>query len=321
MSSLLADIDALPRPSADANTVPPLLSKLIRELANPPLLNLTDDTSTSELLSKSIRYSLGLSGKRARGVLVLLIADGWGKPWQSAVDCAHAVEIVHTASLIIDDLPVMDDATTRRGAPTNHVKFGNSTALMAGIALMSEALRLLATSERLDPKQQSHAVACLAGAIGPAGMAAGQTRDMSPPSSTLADIELTHALKTGSLFAAAAELGCIAAGVGGPRKWLLSDFGMLLGKAFQELDDLIDISSTPDVAGKDTTKDDDKPTIVGLVGREAATKHALKQIDLALECLDASQIHADLVRSYVLHLVQEMQKIIDGTASNSREAQ
>ena len=293
---------------------------MLSALAQTPRLDLADDTTSSDILCRSMQYSLGLRGKRARGVLVLLVVDGWGKPWQTALECAHAVEMVHTASLIIDDLPAMDGATTRRGEPTNHIKFGESTAILAGIALMSEALRLLATSEHLDAEQRSHAVACLAAAIGPVGMSAGQARDMSPPGNALADIEMTHALKTGSLFAAAAELGCVAAGVEGPKKWLLSDFGMLLGKAFQELDDLIDVSATSQIAGKDTRKDADKPTIVELVGQEAAAKRALKQIDLSLECLQASHIGSQQIRRYTLELAETMRRIIGDQGSGARES-
>ncbi len=315
MSGQVHNIKAITRPLSEPDQKSEFIAELLSALNELPELPCAGDASSGDLLCRSMQYSLGLRGKRSRGLLVLLITQGWGKPWQYAMDCANAVEMVHTASLIIDDLPSMDDAATRRGEPTNHVKFGEPVSILTGISLLSEALRLLATSEQLNPKQRNLAVSCLASAIGPVGMAAGQMRDLSPPGATLADVELTHALKTGSLFAAAAELGCVAAEIEGPRKWMLSDFGMLLGKAFQELDDLIDVCTAVHIAGKDTDKDDGKPTVVGLLGYESAEKRALRQVELALECLEASGINAGELRHYTLDLTRTMRKIIGRSAT------
>lgn len=317
MSGQLGDIDALTHPSTGSDQLSPLVEAMSSALSVPAEIRSAGDEASGDIVNEAMRYSLKLRGKRARGLLVLLIANGWGRPWRGALDCAQAVEMVHTASLIIDDLPSMDDANTRRGKPTNHVKYGEPAAVLAGIALLSEALRQLAVSEQLKPEQRNQAVACLASAIGPTGMSAGQMRDIAPPEPTLANVELTHALKTGSLFAAAAELGCIASGVDGPRKWMLSDFGMLLGKAFQEFDDLIDVSTSTEDAGKDTSKDKQKPTVVDILGYEAATGRALRQISLALECLEASRIEADELRRYTIDLTRIMRSVI-GASSHAR---
>ena len=316
MSGLPINIDDLTGPSTGSSHPSALADDLLAALATIPEIPSAGDKSSGDELVQAMRYSLGLRGKRARGLLVLLTADGWGKPWQDALDCAHAVEMVHTASLIVDDLPSMDDAATRRGEPTNHVKFGEPAATLASIALLSEALRKLSASALLAPDQRNLAVACLASAIGPEGMAAGQMRDLVPTGDTLADVELTHVLKTGSLFAAAAELGCIVAGIEGPRKWMLSDYGMLLGKAFQEFDDLIDLSAAPQAAGKDARQDTGKPTVVALIGRDAAERRALRQVELALECLEASCIGARELRRYTLDLTRAMRK----TVAESRNA-
>ena len=315
MSGQVEDIKAMTKPLAAPCQQSDLISELLSALNKLPELPCAGDASSADLLCRSMQYSLGLRGKRTRGLLVLLIAQAWGKPWKSAMDCANAIEMVHTASLVIDDLPSMDDAATRRGEPTNHVKFGEPVSILTGISLLSEALRMQAPSEQLNPEQRNQAVACLASAIGPVGMAAGQMRDLAPSGTTLGDVELTHALKTGSLFAAAAELGCIAAEVDGARKWMLSDFGMLLGKAFQELDDLIDVSTAVHIAGKDTEKDVGKPTVVGLMGYDGAEKRALRQIELALECLEASGINAGELRRYTLDLTRTMRKIIGRSTS------
>ena len=321
MSGELGDIEALTYPNAGQEPPSALVTEMMSALSEVPDIRSAGDESSGDLVNEAMRYSLRLRGKRARGLLVLLIAHGWGKPWQIASDCAQAVEMVHTSSLIIDDLPVMDDAKARRGKPTNHVKFGEPTAVLAGVALLSESLRYVASSEQLTAEQRNEAVNCLASAIGPTGMSAGQMRDISPPESSLANVELTHALKTGTLFAAAAELGCIASGVDGPRKWMLSDFGMLLGKAFQEFDDLIDVSTAAQSAGKDTDKDKGKPTVVGILGREAAMRRALRQISTALECLEASRIEMDELRPYTLELTRAMRKMIGpGQATSNGEA-
>jgi geranylgeranyl diphosphate synthase type II len=310
MSGKLGDIAALTDPDCGAAQSGGELAALLEALNSLPALAREGRETSAGVLLESMRYSLGLRGKRARGLLVLLVAQGWSEPWQNALDCAHAVEMVHTASLIVDDLPSMDNAATRRGQPTNHVQFGQPVAILSSIALLSEALRLLSTSDQLAQDQRNLAVSCLASAIGPDGMAAGQIRDLTPPGDTQTDVEVTHALKTGTLFAAAAELGCIAAGVDGPRKWLLSDFGMLLGKAFQEFDDLIDVATASRKAGKDTGKDVGKPTIVGLLGREKAEEHALRQVGLALECLEAAGIEARELRQYTLDLTRAMRAMI-----------
>ncbi|MEM8971517.1 MAG: polyprenyl synthetase family protein [Pseudomonadota bacterium] len=310
MSGQLGEIEALTCPASRHGDQSALVTEMVTALSEMPEIRSAGDESAGDIVNEAMRYSLRLRGKRARGLLVLLIANGWEKPWKSASDCAQAIEMVHTASLIIDDLPSMDNANTRRGEPTNHAKYGEPTAVLAGIALLSEALRILAASSQLSAQQRNQAVVCLASAIGPTGMSAGQMRDISPPEPSLANVELTHALKTGTLFAAAAELGCIAAGVDGPRKWMLSDFGMLLGKAFQEFDDLIDVSTAAQDAGKDTQKDEGKPTVVGLLGRDAAMKRALRQIAMALDCLEASRIQVDEIRRYTLDLTKAMRTVI-----------
>ncbi|MGI9422507.1 MAG: polyprenyl synthetase family protein, partial [Hyphomicrobiaceae bacterium] len=162
-------------------------------------------------------------------------------------------------------------------------------------------------------EQRTIAVAALASAIGPDGMTGGQQRDLFPLGTDLADIEITHAMKTGALFAAAAEIGCIVAGVSGPHKWMLSDFGMLLGKAFQEFDDLLDKCADLPSLGKDTDQDANTPTIVDLLGHEKAERRALRQIGMAFECLDASAANGAELRRYVLDLTRLMRAQIART--------
>jgi geranylgeranyl diphosphate synthase type II len=218
---------------------------------------------------------------------------------------ARAVEVVHAASLIVDDLPAMDDAALRRGVAATHHAFGEATTILASIALIAEAFEVIAGAD-IDAAARAQAAVALGRAIGPDGMAGGQERDVAGTARTEADVALVHAMKTGALFAAAVEIGTVAAGIEGPRRWLMSDFGMLVGKAFQEFDDLIDAFGTAEQSGKDVGQDGGKVTFVSLQGSVAAERHALGHVQLALECLAASGAREDELEAFVLSLVATM---------------
>ncbi len=271
-----------------------------------------DEVAPEDVLHGAMAYSMALRGKRARGLLVLLVADAYKSDWRDALVLAHAVEMVHTASLIIDDLPSMDNAATRRGEPTNHVKYGEATAILAGIALLSEALVLLARAPGLSDGQRAAAVACLGSSVGLEGMTDGQQRDLFPVGRSIAHIDLTHARKTGALFAAATELGAIAAGKTGRERAHMSKFGMLLGKAFQGFDDLLDVACTTEALGKDTGKDVGKPTFVACLGYDQADQRAVAQINEALGCLQASGTATVGLVGFVQELSNQMRKRSDG---------
>lgn len=305
MSDTKIDIDALTRPQADVGE-PSAASKAMFSAVAAGVPPGTEPLGKPNTLLEAMDYSLGLRGKQARGHLLLLVAASWATDWQKALSCAHAVEIVHTASLIIDDLPAMDDASLRRGEPTNHRRFGEPTAILAAIALLSDAFQMIADCEKVAAEPRAEAVAALAKSVGPQGMAGGQQLDLRPVGQAESDIELVHAMKTGALFAAAAEIGSIVAGIGGPRRSLMREFGMLLGKAFQELDDLIDKHGDIRHEGKDLDQDRSKPTLVHLLGREDAEAHALAQVGLALEYLEAAGVEGRDLRHYVLSLTQTM---------------
>ncbi|MEN2494871.1 MAG: Geranylgeranyl diphosphate synthase [Hyphomicrobiaceae bacterium hypho_1] len=310
MSELEDDVAVLTAPSSVAFQAIEFLDEMQAELCTTINFHAFDSSNTRERLSETIRYSLGLRGKCVRGLLTLLVMAGWDRRWRCAMCCAKAVEMVHTASLIIDDLPSMDNASLRRGEVTNHIKFGEPAAILASISLLSEAFKVLASSPFLDEEQQSLAVQCLAGSVGVNGMSSGQLRDMVPLGREISEVELTHALKTGMLFAAATELGCIAAKISGSQKLLLCEFGALLGSAFQEFDDLIDVATDLKSTDKDTGKDSIKPTIVGIMGLENAEKRAIQQVRRALDCLEMSGIQADQLRQFTLNLIRSMRTTI-----------
>ena len=185
----------------------------LREAIERRLDVLTPGEPATAKLADAMRYSLLAPAKRARALLTLLTATHCGGDTDHALDAACAVEMVHASSLILDDLPAMDDATLRRGKPTCHRAYGEATAVLAAIALMNRSYGVVATDERLPPASRTRIVASLAQSIGTDGLCGGQEGDLHGTASTgVAAVDWIHARKTGALFAAAAEIGAIAAG-------------------------------------------------------------------------------------------------------------
>ncbi len=234
-------------------------------------------------LSAAMRHSLLAPGKRARGVLVMLAAGHGSAACPEAFAPACAIEMVHTASLIFDDLPSMDNATLRRGRAANHCAFGEATAILSGIALLNEAFGVIAREERLDGDCRAALSAVLSDAIGSQGLVAGQFSDLrARPPMEAEQIEVIHARKTGALFAAAAQMGGRVAGRCETELEALSAFGMSIGIAFQTFDDLLDAVSSRDTAHKNVGHDGEKPTLVRLMGIEAAQERARAGMDDAM---------------------------------------
>ncbi len=230
-------------------------------------------------LIDAMRYSLEAGGKRVRPMLVMEFnAVCGGKP-ETALPFACAVEMIHTYSLIHDDLPCMDDDDLRRGKPSNHKVFGEDTALLAGDALQTLAFEILSsekTAALAGDKACRKAVNTLAKYSGCVGMAGGQMIDLVSEN-TNAPLEVVEELigkKTACLLQAACELGCIAANADDDRIKAASEYGRSIGYAFQIQDDILDITSTNEVLGKPVGSDDEnnKSTIVSLLGIEQSRK-------------------------------------------------
>ena len=241
-------------------------------------------------LTEAMRYSLLAPAKRVRPLLALFAAEQLGADPLRALDVGIAVELVHAASLVLDDLPAMDDAEERRGRPANHKIWGEDTAMLAAIALLNQAFGVIAASPLRDV-DRVRAVAVLASSIGPDGLTGGQEFDLRANDAEAPqpdDVERTHRLKTAVLFAAAAELGGIAAGGDPAACAALRRFGTRLGLAFQGLDDLLDAHAAASVIGKDVGKDVGKPTLVGLLGRERAEERARAHVRAALGELETT---------------------------------
>ncbi len=219
----------------------------------------------SHPLGEAMRDAILSPGKRSRPFAVLLSARRFGAREADALDVACAFEIVHAASLVIDDLPCMDDADQRRGRQTTHRRFGEDAAVLAGVALLNESYRVIAAAP-LPHAEVRRITAALAGSIGLDGLTGGQMRDLrevdgASPESLLS---LNHG-KTGALFCAAAEAGAIIGGASDREIACVSAWARHVGAAFQIRDDLLD-GATAQVAGKDVGKDSRKPTFVSLLG-------------------------------------------------------
>jgi geranylgeranyl pyrophosphate synthase len=193
-------------------------------------------------------------GKRFRAMLLLIAGDATGGVGPALIDAACAVELVHTASLVFDDLPCMDNAEARRGQPAAHRIHGECRAILAGISLVSEAMRMIATARGADAATCARLVAVLAGAVGPAGLSAGQDLDVHALKDVAA-IEREQDLKTGALFAAGFEMFGLIQGLDEADIGNLALLGRSLGRAFQSYDDLLDVEANPVVLGKDTGRD------------------------------------------------------------------
>jgi len=220
-------------------------------------------------LRDAMEYSLLAGGKRIRPVLTLETCRLCGGEPETALPFACAVEMVHTYSLIHDDLPAMDDDELRRGKPTNHVVYGEATAILAGDALLTAAFERLTMAD-LPATLVVEAVKCLSQAAGSAGMVGGQALDMAGEGRALdrEELELLQSLKTGALISAAAELGCIAANASREQREQVRAYAQALGRAFQIRDDMLDVISSQEELGKPVGSDqvNEKSTFVTALG-------------------------------------------------------
>ncbi len=239
------------------------------------------------VLHDAMRYSLLAGGKRVRPMLSLEFCRLHGGQWQKALPLGCALEMVHTYSLIHDDLPCMDNDDLRRGKATNHKVYGETMAVLAGDGLQSAAFSLIAAAPELTADQRIEAVAVLAEACGPEGMAAGQVLDLTPHGSEK-ELLLLHRLKTGAMIAGAAELGCIAADASAAARRQARQYALQLGLAFQVYDDVLDVTGSEAELGKSTGSDreEGKFTFVNLLGVDGALDYARRCTEEAKAALD-----------------------------------
>jgi geranylgeranyl diphosphate synthase type II len=257
-------------------------------------------------LMESMRYSLLAGGKRLRPALVLetynacgLAALAASNSPPSALACAGALELIHTFSLVHDDLPAMDDDDLRRGRPTNHKVFGEAMAILAGDGMVTLAFELIA--EKADPKIAARLVVELANATGPSGMIGGQVLDIDSENQSLSldQLKKLHRLKTGALIIASCRLGALCAAADESTLAAITRYAEHLGLAFQIVDDLLDVTSTPEQMGKATQKDQGKGknTYPVLLGMDASRTQAHREVAGAIEAIAGLGPSADGLRA------------------------
>lgn len=246
-----------------------------------------DCVDSPHQLQQAMRYSLLAGGKRIRPVITMVAAENLGGHEKLALDPACAIEMVHTASLILDDLPCMDDALLRRGQPANHRVFGVDTAILAAMALLNRAYAVISNARSVSHELRLKLIDRLATAVGGDGIIAGQMKDLNQDICwrDCQRLEELHEQKTGALFVAAAEAGALLAGVAEHRLGPIREFALNLGVAFQTLDDLLDASGTVSASGKDVGKDGSKATFVSFLGERRARLKVHRLIGAAVDAL------------------------------------
>jgi geranylgeranyl diphosphate synthase type II len=260
---------------------------------------------TSGRLSAAAGQALLAPSKRVRPVLLCLFAAAGERIPDAAIDAGCAVEMVHTASLILDDLPCMDNAATRRSRASTHVAFGQATAILAAVALLTRAFELLGNLPEVSPEGRVKLCEVLSGAVGLGGLSAGQDIDVNDrwAFQTTDQIEQLNWLKTGILFSAAAEMGALIRRTEGARLAEVRRFARHLGQAFQTADDLLDRMAHARETGKDVGKDRGFATIVSLLGETRAQAECAEHILHAQAALEGSGIAPRPVISYVTNLL------------------
>lgn len=254
-------------------------------------------------LVRAMTHSLMAGGKRVRPVLALAAARACGSDPLIALPACCAIEMIHTYSLIHDDLPAMDDDDLRRGVPTCHKKFSEATAILAGDGLLTHAFHVLAAADTMfdiypDAPTRIRLVAAISGAAGVNGMVEGQMLDMQAESlaaedlgnkeQRLAHLKKIHRHKTGEMIRVSVEAGALSAGAASPALSALTRYADHIGLAFQVMDDILNVEGDPEIMGKAAGSDalHDKMTFPAIIGLDASKAFAKELIDKALDALD-----------------------------------
>ena len=256
---------------------------------------------------EAMRYSLFAGGKRLRPILCLAAAEAVGGDSRDAMPAACALEMIHTYSLIHDDLPAMDDDDLRRGKPTNHKVFGEAIAILAGDALLTEAFVLLSDYRTLLPERAVQLTKVIAEAASYRGMVGGQVVDMLSQNkpADLETVQQMHSRKTAALISAAAETGALAGKGTKAQVEGLARYGRSVGLAFQIADDILDIEGDPELLGKSTGADlaRGKVTYPAAVGLERSRQAAQELVNDALTALEGLGEAAEPLRALANYIV------------------
>ncbi|MFB7639273.1 polyprenyl synthetase family protein [Peribacillus butanolivorans] len=253
------------------------------------------------VVKEAMTYSLEAGGKRIRPLLVFAVLEAFGKNLKTGIPAAAAIEMIHTYSLIHDDLPAMDDDDLRRGKPTNHKVFGEAVAVLAGDALLTYSFQLV--TDMIDPEvtaeMKLNLVSEIAKSAGAEGMVGGQVADMEGESKqlTLKELEYIHEHKTGKLLTASIISGAILAGANNEQHQHLRDFAYHLGLAFQIRDDILDIEGSVELIGKPVGSDEGnhKSTYPSLLTLDGAKEKLDYHIKLAHNALGKTNLQTSLL--------------------------
>ena len=245
-----------------------------------------------KLLFDAMNYSLQAGGKRLRPVMAFEFCRMCGADWRNAAPLAAAVEMIHTYSLIHDDLPCMDNDDFRRGKPTNHKVYGEAMAVLAGDALLTDAFCVAATA-KLQGTAMADAIGILSECAGSLGMVGGQMLDILSEDRQLTEQEVLdiQSRKTGALIRAACALGALAGGANEQQYDAACRFAAALGLAFQIRDDMLDVIGTQEEMGKGVGTDEKKNTFVRLYGLDRCEELVQRYTDIAIDALGTFEDH------------------------------
>ena len=268
-------------------------------------LYFNDKGSYNRIIYDSASYSLNIGGKRIRPILFLLTYGLYKENYKDVIEMASAIEMIHTYSLIHDDLPCMDNDDLRRGMPTNHKKFGESIAILAGDMLLNEAMSLLMLFSIKYGEKALIASREISEAAGPEGMIGGQVVDIIDENKQISKEELIymHNKKTGELIRASIVSAAILADA--PKKdiEILNDFGLKLGLAFQVKDDILDIVGDVSKLGKNINSDKNKSNFISLFGLEYCERECVKLTNECIELLRSLSVDAIELKELTLDLL------------------
>ncbi|MDT8317808.1 MAG: polyprenyl synthetase family protein [bacterium] len=261
-------------------------------------------------LHDAMSYSLEAGGKRIRPILVLAACEAVGGEPASAMPAACAIEFIHTYSLIHDDLPAMDNDDYRRGKPTCHKAFNESTAILAGDALLTAAFEIMSNNALFkDAKAEAvmDTVHDIARAAGAAGMVGGQQADMEAEGREvdLPTLEFIHTHKTGALILASVKAGAKLGGGDKDQITALTKYAEIAGLAFQVADDILDVTGSRESLGKDAGSDEarNKATYPSIIGLKEARLRAAELLDMAIDSLNGFDDKADPLREIARYIV------------------
>ncbi len=253
------------------------------------ILGYIEELEAPERLKAAMKYSAEAGGKRLRPTLMAASCESYGGDMENIIPAAAALEMIHTYSLIHDDLPAMDNDDIRRGKPTNHIQFDEATAILAGDGLLTYSFEIVASHLSVSDGQKVDLMRRLAEAAGPKGMVAGQVLDMQAENkeAKLEELEQIHTLKTGQLLRYAVVAGAMIGGADSRQITALEEYAYYLGLIFQVQDDILDVQGDPELIGKPVGSDETNlkstyPKLLGLDGARKQKEMYLQKAKLAL---------------------------------------